>query len=207
MVMQIDRSVPILTIDTGRIPPSTNRAIQAVERRYGIVVERIVPDPAEVDAMVELHGRDLFYDSVPKRMLCCNVRKLRPLAIRMHGMAAYFTGLRREQGGERTGIEEIDRHGSQVKISPLADWTAEDVAHYTVQRALPVHELYSQGYASIGCDPCTRAVSAGESERAGRWWWESEADKECGIHFTPDGRAVRIVDVLLEDLLTRKTAA
>ncbi len=207
MVMQTDASIPILTIDTGRLPTATHRMIHAVEERYGITVERIQPDEAEVSSMVSSHGRNLFYDSVAQRMLCCNVRKVRPLARRMAGVGAYFVGLRREQGGERAGIEEFDRSGPQVKVSPLAGWTAADVERYTRDRDLPVHELYAEGYTSIGCDPCTRAVALGESERAGRWWWEDEANKECGLHFTADGRAERTVDVLLRDVLTRSVAA
>ena len=199
--------IPILTIDTGRLPAATHRMIDAVEQRFGVSVERIRPDEAEVAAMVGAHGENLFYDSVPQRMLCCNVRKVRPLARRMATVAAYFAGLRREQGGERIGIEEIDRTRTQVKLSPLADWSASDVERYTLERNLPVHDLYDSGYTSIGCDPCTRATSVGEGERAGRWWWENDADKECGIHFTPDGRAERTVDVLLRDLLTRTATA
>ncbi len=199
--------IPILTIDTGKLPAATHRMIDAVEQRYGVAVERICPDESEVAAMVGDHGENLFYDSVPQRMLCCNVRKVRPLTRRMSSVGAYFAGLRREQGGERLGIEEIDRSGTQVKISPLADWSAADVERYTRDQNLPVHDLYSAGYTSIGCDPCTRATAVGEGERAGRWWWESDADKECGIHFTPDGRAERTVDVLLRDLLTRTATA
>jgi len=207
MVMQADPRVPILTIDTGRLPAATHRMIDAVEKRYGIRVERVLPEAAEVDAMTAAHGRDLFYDAVPKRMLCCNVRKIRPLARRMATVSAYFTGLRREQGGDREGIAEVDRSGTPVKISPLADWSAGDVERYTRERSLPVHELYEQGYTSIGCDPCTRAVRSGESERSGRWWWEDDTAKECGLHFTPDGRAERSVDVLLREVLTRTASA
>jgi phosphoadenylyl-sulfate reductase (thioredoxin) len=157
--------------------------------------------------MIALHGRDLFYDSVPFRMLCCEIRKSRPLNIALSGLTAYFTGLRRAQAKSRADIEIFDRTGPSVKISPLADWTTEDVIRYTREHNLPEHALYSLGYTSIGCDPCTRPIVAGEDERAGRWWWESpEAVKECGLHFSADGKAERVVDVLLRDVLIRQHA-
>ena len=202
MVLAVAPKTPVLTLDTGRVPPATDQIINAVEQRYGTKVHRLVPEPHEVDTMVSKHGRDLFYDSVPNRMLCCEVRKSRTLKIGLKGFAAFFTGLRRSQAKSRASIEVFDRTGEQVKISPLADWTTEDVIRYTRDRGLPEHALYAAGYTSIGCDPCTRAIVAGEDERAGRWWWESEeAVKECGLHFSADGRAERVVDVLLREVL------
>ena len=203
LTRQIAPTVPVLTIDTGRLPATTHRMITEMESRYGIQVERILPDPDEVAAMTSSGGADLFRNSVPERMLCCNVRKVRPLAKRMWSVGAYFTGMRRGQSEERAAIEVFDRTTQPVKINPLADWTSEDVAQYTNDHALPEHPLYALGYRSIGCDPCTRAISPDESERAGRWWWEEDAAKECGLHFSADGRAERTVDVLLRDLLER----
>jgi phosphoadenosine phosphosulfate reductase len=206
LVMQAAPRIPVMTIDTGRLPQATFQMIDEVERRYGIKVERIVRDAEEVSSMVERHGRDLFREAVAMRMLCCNVRKVRPLARRMQGVAAFFNGMRRTQNESRADIEVFDRSGAlsgfPVKISPLADWSTEDVAQYTLERRLPEHPLYAAGYTSIGCDPCTRAVAAGEDERAGRWWWELDAAKECGLHFSADGKAERTVDVLLRELLT-----
>jgi phosphoadenosine phosphosulfate reductase len=207
LLRKIAPEIPIVTLDTGRLPAATYEAIGMIEARYGIRVERVLPDPGEVDAMVVAHGRDLFRDSVPQRMLCCNVRKVRPLARRMVSTSAYFTGIRREQNEERENVPVFGRAGSPVKISPLANWTEADVAQYTREHKLPMHPLYAVGYRSIGCDPCTRAVLAGEDERAGRWWWEDDASKECGLHFSPDGRAERTVDVLLRDLLERTVTA
>jgi phosphoadenosine phosphosulfate reductase len=206
MVMKADAKIPVLTIDTGRLPEATLQFITTVEKRYGIAVERILPNPDDVGAMAAAHGLGLFYDSVPLRMLCCNVRKIRPLTLRMASVSAYLTGIRRDQSELRATVEIVDRTTSPVRISPLADWSAHDVANYTREHGLPEHPLYSAGYTSIGCDPCTRAVRPGERERAGRWWWESDADKECGIHFSPDGRAERTADVLLRDLFTRVRA-
>jgi phosphoadenosine phosphosulfate reductase len=202
LVLSAAPSTRILTLDTGRVPPATDRIIADVEHRYSIAVERIVPDAGEVAGMVALHGLDLFRETVPNRMLCCEIRKSRPLALGLKGVPAYFTGLRRAQAKSRASIEVFDRSGASVKISPLADWTTEDVARYTHEHGLPEHPLYAAGYTSIGCDPCTRPVVAGEDERAGRWWWESpEAVKECGLHFSADGRAERTVDVLLREVL------
>jgi len=202
LVLQAAPKTRVLTLDTGRVAPSTSRIIAEVERRYSITVERITPDPREVESMVTLHGPDLFRESVPNRMLCCDIRKSRPLGRALSGLAAFFTGLRRAQAKSRTSIDVFDRSGASVKVSPLADWTTEDVIRYTRENGLPEHPLYAAGYTSIGCDPCTRPVVAGEDERAGRWWWESpEAVKECGLHFTADGRAVCTVDVLLQEVL------
>ena len=161
--------------------------------------------PREVAAMVALHGLDLFRDSVPNRMLCCDIRKVAPAGTRperRRGLSSPDCAARRRN--RAPSIEVFDRSGASVKISPLADWTTEDVVRYTHEHGLPEHPLYAAGYTSIGCDPCTRAVVAGEDERAGRWWWESpEAVKECGLHFSADGRAERTVDVLLREVLRR----
>jgi len=203
LVQKIAPTVPVLTIDTGRLPAETLEMIRDVEARYGITVERITPDPAEVASMVESQGIDLFRDSYPQRLLCCNVRKVRPLEKRLKGVGAFFAGLRRSQGESRSDIEVIDRSSTPVKISPLAEWSADDVLAYTRENGLPEHPLYAQGYTSIGCDPCTRAVLPGEEERAGRWWWETDEAKECGLHFSPDGRVERKVDVLLREILER----
>ena len=205
LVLSLAPHTPVLTIDTGRLPAATYDIIAAVEKRYNTKVELITPDSAEVASMVSLYGRDLFEESVPNRMLCCQIRKVRPLdryMTRNPGISAIFIGLRRGQSDTRAEVELIDRSSEPARISAIADWSAEDVAAYTREHELPEHPLYAAGYTSIGCDPCTRAVAAGESERAGRWWWESETDKECGIHFTPDGRAERAVDVLLREVLS-----
>ncbi len=202
LVLTASPAIPVYTLDTGRVPPATNQIIDAVEQRYSIKVRRIVPDPREVEAMVSRFGPDLFYQSVPNRMLCCDIRKSRPLKLGLKAFTAFFTGLRRAQAKSRASIDVFDRSGEQVKISPLADWTTEDVVSYTREQNLPEHALYLAGYTSIGCDPCTRPIVAGEDERAGRWWWESEeAVKECGLHFSADGRAERTVDVLLREVL------
>lgn len=203
LVLKIAPKTRVLTLDTGRVAPSTAEIIAAIESRYAIAIERITPDPREVESMVARHGIDLFRENVPNRMLCCEIRKSRPLARALAGLTAFFAGLRRAQAKSRAAIDVFDRSGAAVKISPLADWTTDDVIRYTHEHGLPEHPLYAAGYTSIGCDPCTRPVVAGEDERAGRWWWESpEAVKECGLHFSADGRAERAVDVLLREVLS-----
>ena len=135
--------------------------------------------------MTGKHGVDLFTTSVDLRLLCCNVRKVRPLTKHLHSLDAWVTGLRRDQWASRTNIRkvEIDHdHGAIVKLNPLAEWTEEEVWDYVRERDVPYHSLYDRGYKSIGCAPCTRATGPDEPSRAGRWWWESNAPKECGIH-------------------------
>jgi phosphoadenosine phosphosulfate reductase len=203
MVQKAAPGTPVVTLETGRLPAATFEMIRSIEERYRIVVDRVRPDAAEVASMVESQGPDLFRDSYAQRILCCQVRKVRPLAKRLDGVAAFFAGLRRSQSESRAEIEVVDRSSSPVKICPLADWSMEDVVRYTKENGLPEHPLYAAGYTSIGCDPCTRAVAPGEDERAGRWWWETDEAKECGLHFTPEGKAERTVDVLLREILER----
>lgn len=201
MAARVDPHIRVLTLATGRLPEETYRMIELVRQRYGVVVETVSPDPRELDSMVTEHGPNLFYRDTASRMLCCQIRKVRPLERKLHELEAYMTGLRREQSETRGGVEQIDYDSVPVKISPLVEWTPEQVEAYTREHDVPVHPLYARGYPSIGCAPCTRAVGPGEGERDGRWWWEQGVDKECGLHFTPDGRAQRKVDVMLEEVL------
>jgi phosphoadenylyl-sulfate reductase (thioredoxin) len=163
-----------------------------VQERYGVAVEMVEPDTGEVSGMVAEHGPDLFYDGVDFRKLCCEIRKVRPLARKLQELDAWATGLRRDQSETRVDVAKIAVVDGRVKLSPLADWSYEQVEDYIRANAVPVHPLYAAGYRSIGCAPCTRAVDPGEDERAGRWWWEQDATKECGIHFSPDGSVRRI---------------
>lgn len=201
MSAQISNSLRVLTLDTGRLPGATFQMMETVRQRYGIQVETVLPDPAEVEAMVKQHGANLFYREPGLRKLCCEIRKVRPLERKLKEFDAWVTGLRRSQNGSRAGLRKVEEKDGLVKISPLADWTTEEVDEYLRLHNVPRHPLYDQGYKSIGCAPCTRAVEAGEDERAGRWWWEQDAVKECGIHFSPDGEVRRGVDVSLEQVL------
>jgi len=185
MAWRLDPGIRVFTVDTGRLPQETYEMIETVRARYGMSIEIYFPDAAQVEAMVRLQGPDLFKKSVPARLRCCNVRKVEPIRRALAGLDAWITGLRRDQWASRANIRkvEIDHdHGGLAKISPLADWTAAEVEEYIQAHDVPVHPLYKQGYTSIGCAPCTRATKAGEDPRAGRWWWETNAPKECGIH-------------------------
>jgi adenylyl-sulfate kinase len=190
---RLSSSVRVFTLDTGRLPDETYKMMETVRQRYGIQVEVVFPDRAEVENLVTIHGPNLFYESVPGRERCCEVRKVRPLERKLQTLKAWAVGLRREQSETRSSVRKAERVDGRVKLSPLADWTSADVEAYLERHHVPVHPLYARGYTSIGCAPCTRAVKAGESERAGRWWWEEDAKKECGIHFGPDGSVRRAV--------------
>ncbi len=202
LAARLDPSVRVITLDTGRLPEETHRMIEQVRQRYSVRVEMVAPDPAEVETMTVLHGPNLFHDSIAKRRLCCHIRKVRPLDRKLAGFQAVAYGLRRSQSDTRADIARIEEEGGgRLRIHPLADWTAAQVREYLERHDVPRHPLYAQGYTSIGCAPCTRAVEPGEHERAGRWWWELDADKECGLHQTPEGQLRRELDVLLDEVL------
>jgi phosphoadenosine phosphosulfate reductase len=201
IALRIDPTVRVFTLDTGRLPDETYQMIEMIRDRYGVQVETVSPETNEVEAMVTRYGPNLFRRDVPLRMLCCKIRKVRPLGRKLKGFRAYMVGLRRGQNPARAALSQIDHSSELVKISPLLDWSKREIDEYIAQNDLPIHPLYEQGYTSIGCAPCTRATLPGEDERAGRWWWEAEAEKECGIHFTPNGKAERTVDVLLRELV------
>jgi adenylyl-sulfate kinase len=200
MASRISSFVRVFTLDTGRLPDETYSMMEIVRRRYGITVEVVFPDRAEVEQLVTLHGPNLFYSSVQARERCCQTRKVRPLARKLETLKAWASGLRRDQGDTRAGIGKVEQEEGRVKLNPLADWTAQQVEEYIREHQVPMHPLYARGYTSIGCAPCTRAVEAGEDERAGRWWWEEDAKKECGIHFAPDGSVRRGVPMETEEV-------
>jgi len=186
MAFEIDPEIRVFTVDTGRLPQETFDLMEQLRGRYpGLSVEVLAPESHHVEKLVRRHGPNLFHRSVENRLLCCQVRKVLPLQRYLHGLDAWITGLRRDQWATRTNIRkvEIDHdHGAIVKLNPLAEWTEEEVWDYVREREVPYHALYDRGYTSIGCAPCTRATRPGEDKRAGRWWWEVNAPKECGIH-------------------------
>ena len=185
LASRIRPGLHVLTLDTGRLPRETHDMIANVQSRYGIDVEVITPDPVETAEMVATHGVDLFHESVELRLRCCDVRKSRPLDRALHGYDAWITGLRREQAATRatTPVVAIDvDHAGITKVAPLATWSKAQVWGYIRDHDLPYHPLYDHGYTSIGCAPCTRATLPGEDDRAGRWWWELDGVKECGLH-------------------------
>jgi thioredoxin-dependent adenylylsulfate APS reductase len=185
MAWRIDPRVRVFTLDTGRLPPETYALFEEVRDRYGINVEFEFPDRQQVERMMFVSGPNLMYRSVDDRVRCCEIRKVEPLKRKLATLDAWVSGLRRDQWKTRKNVAkvELDRdHGGIVKLNPLADWSAEDVWDYVRKNDVPYHELFDHGYTSIGCAPCTRPVQPGEDERAGRWWWEQDTDKECGIH-------------------------
>lgn len=185
MAWRIDPEVRVFTVDTGRLPPETYEIIETVRERYGIEVEVHFPDAARVREMTTRFGPNLFFRAVPARLLCCQVRKVEPIREALEPLDAWVTGLRREQWASRANIRKIEidhDHGGLAKLAPLADWTIEEVHEYIAEHDVPEHPLYAQGFTSIGCAPCTRPTAPGEDPRAGRWWWETNAPKECGIH-------------------------
>ena len=185
MAWRLDPRVRLFTVDTGRLPQETYDVMETVRQRYGIEVEVYFPDAVQVENMVRRFGPNLFQKSVQARLVCCNVRKVDPIRGVLQGLDAWVTGLRRDQWASRANIRKIEidhDHGGLAKINPLADWTLDEVKEYNEARDVPSHPLYAKGFTSIGCTPCTRATAPGEDPRAGRWWWEKNAPKECGIH-------------------------
>jgi phosphoadenosine phosphosulfate reductase len=185
MMHRIEPASRVFVLDTGRLPQETHDLIDRVRDRYDKEIEVALPDRDAVQGMVRKHGMNLFYESLEKRKLCCGLRKVEPSARFLAEVDAYVTGLRRGQSVTRTeiGRVEIDRGNRDIlKVNPLLDWSEDDVWQYVRDRNVPVNRLHSQGYPSVGCAPCTRAIQAGEDPRAGRWWWENPETKECGLH-------------------------
>ncbi|MBL8326345.1 MAG: phosphoadenylyl-sulfate reductase [Rubrivivax sp.] len=178
--------IAVATLDTGALHAQTLALVPRIESRYGISVQRWAPAPQAVVTFVARHGERSMYDGVAQRKACCALRKLEPLARMLAGRSAWVTGLRREQSAARAEVapQELDEAG-RVKLNPLAEWSEADVWHYIGTHGVPYNELHDAFYPSIGCAPCTRAVSAGEDARAGRWWWEQGGAQECGLHVRP----------------------
>jgi len=183
----------VFVLDTGRLHGDSLVLLQKIKAVYGIDVRVFAPDPAAVSEYVHAHGRDGFYSSVELRQRCCEIRKVEPLARALAGKRAWITGQRRAQAASRAELaeREFDATHRLEKFNPLAAWTETEVWDYIRAERVSYNRLYEQGYRSIGCAPCTRPVMPGEDLRAGRWWWEDSAGKECGLHITPDGRVVR----------------
>lgn len=190
MISRLGLKIDIVTIDTGRLPGETYELMERVRARYGISLPVFFPDFHEVETMVAERGINLFYKSPENRKLCCNVRKVQSLNRLLKGRRAWVTGLRSDQTESRknSGIIELDSTRNVVKVNPILNWTSEDVWRYIRENNVTYNALHDDGYPSIGCEPCTRAVKPGESERAGRWWWESDL-KECGLHLSNEAHA------------------
>lgn len=181
-------SFRVFSLDTGRLHPETYEFLERVRKHYGIAIEVFFPRPDAVEALVREKGLYSFYRDGHKE--CCGVRKVEPLRRALEPLAAWITGQRRDQSpGTRTAVPVIQldpTFGSAdhplVKFNPLAAWTSKQVWDYIMSNEVPYNRLHERGFISIGCEPCTRPVLPGQHERAGRWWWEEETQKECGLH-------------------------
>jgi phosphoadenosine phosphosulfate reductase len=184
MIAAAAPSISIFTLDTGRLFEETYRLMDETRDKYGVVCNVYFPDAEAVESMVAEQGINLFYRSVDDRKLCCGVRKVEPLRRALAGLDAWICGLRRDQSTSRSSVDPIvwDEANGLYKISPLYDWSASEVREYIEANDVPYNPLHDRGFLSIGCAPCTRAVKAGEDPRSGRWWWESDEHRECGLH-------------------------
>jgi len=183
--------IDVFTLDTGRHFPETLDTIERSERRYGLKIHVMAPDTRDLEGLVARDGINGFRLSIDARKACCDVRKVRPLHRALAGAAGWLAGLRRGQSGGRQSVSfaEFDAGLGLIKLNPLADWSLDQLQAYIADNDIPTNPLHAQGYPSIGCQPCTRAIGPGEDIRAGRWWWESEDGKECGLHKRPLSRA------------------
>jgi len=176
--------VDVFTLDTGRLFPEVLETVELSELRYRTRIRLVVPDTKEVEDLVARDGVYGFRQSVENRKTCCEIRKVRPLNRALDGAQAWITGLRREHSEARAEVPlaEWDAERGLIKVSPLADWSTDMLMAYIAANNIPVNPLHERGFVSIGCAPCTRAVRPGEDPRSGRWWWENEDKKECGLH-------------------------
>jgi phosphoadenosine phosphosulfate reductase len=188
MISAIDKQVKIFTLDTGRLFPETYNVLDETNKKFGIQIDVYFPDPDQVEQMVKEKGINLFYESIENRKLCCHIRKIEPLKRALAGVKVWITGLRKDQSVTRffTKMVEWDETNQLLKVNPLLNWTEKDVWAFIKQYDVPFNKLHDHGFPSIGCQPCTRAIQKGEDVRAGRWWWETPENKECGLHIKED---------------------
>jgi phosphoadenosine phosphosulfate reductase len=186
LIVRAGLPIRIVTLDTGMLPKESLALIEQANRHFGITIEVFSPEQSAVADFVQAQGSAYsFYDSLAARKACCALRKIAPLDRALVGASAWITGMRRDQAESRGGLPETDRDQARAigKYNPLASWSWDEVLAYAAAWNVPMNALYQRGYVSIGCDPCTRALKAGEHPRMGRWWWESDAaGKECGLH-------------------------
>lgn len=175
----------VFSLDTGRLHQETYDVMEWIREKYNISIEVYFPKFDAVEKMVREKGLNLFYQSIENRKLCCNIRKVEPLNRALSSLQGWITGLRRQQAVTRTDVPKVEfdaDHGGILKINPIVEWTREQVWDHIRENKIPFNALHDRGFPSIGCAPCTRAIQAGEDERAGRWWWEDPKFKECGLH-------------------------
>lgn len=192
MIAKVAPGIEVFTLDTGRLYQETYDLLAKTQKKYKLNFKIYYPDTNAVEKMVQAKGINLFYESIENRKLCCGVRKVEPLQRALKNVDAWMSGLRREQAVTRKDVEtfEWDEANQKIKINPLAFWTLEQVHKYIKENKIDVNPPHAKGFVSIGCAPCTRAVKPGEDIRAGRWWWETPEQKECGLHLK-DGKLTR----------------
>jgi phosphoadenosine phosphosulfate reductase len=185
LINSLELDIPVFVLETGMLHQETLDLLERLKATSRAPVHVFHPVQESVIQFVGREGKDAMYRSIELRKACCHIRKVEPLQRALEGQRAWITGLRREQSAARAEVPLIDRSEPRTKFNPLANWTWGDVWHYIAQNQVDYHPLHDQFYPSIGCAPCTRAISLGEDFRAGRWWWEDEAAKECGLHVKP----------------------
>lgn len=185
-VFESGLAIDVVTLDTGRLFPETYDVWMRTEQRYRRRIRGFFPDQERVEGYVAREGINGFRNSIEARQACCNIRKVEPLRRALAGASGWITGVRSDQSRTRAVMPyaSADSNYGLVKINPLLDWTREQVLDYVRANDIPHNALHDRGFPSIGCAPCTRAVAPGENERAGRWWWEQEDKKECGLHIS-----------------------
>lgn len=183
LIAELGLGIPVFVLETGALHDETLALLQRTQAAGQVQVRVFQPVQESVVQFVGREGKDAMYRSIELRKACCQIRKVEPLGRALQGFDGWITGLRREQSNARAEVPLIDTGELRTKFNPLADWTWGDVWHYIQTRHVDYNPLHDQFFPSIGCAPCTRAISLGEDFRAGRWWWEdSEATKECGLH-------------------------
>ena len=187
MISKVANDIEILTLDTGRLFQETYDLLAKTQKKYQMTIKVYYPDNEAIEDMVRNHGINLFYESVANRKLCCDLRKVEPLKRALADADTWMCGLRRAQSITRSGLNvfEWDEENKKIKVSPLANWSLDEVRQYILDYKVDVSPLHAKGFISIGCACCTRAVKEGEDIRAGRWWWETPEQKECGLHNRP----------------------
>ncbi|MEM5571191.1 phosphoadenylyl-sulfate reductase [Aliarcobacter butzleri] len=184
ILLKKDKNASIFTLDTGRLHPETYDVMDATNLKYGIKIDVFFPDNENVQKLYKTQGVNGHYESIENRKNCCNIRKIEPLKRALKDVEVWVTGLRASQSVTRTDMPlvEWDENFNVIKVNPLINWSQEDVCDYIKTNKVPYNKLHDQGFPSIGCAPCTRAIKDGEDIRAGRWWWENPEHKECGLH-------------------------
>lgn len=191
LINALELAIPVFVLETGALHAETLDLLERTRASSRAPVEVYTPVQEQVVQFVAREGKEAMYRSIELRKACCGIRKLEPLSRALAGQKAWITGLRREQSNARAEVPLVDTtDAARTKLNPLADWTWGDVWHYIATEGVDYNPLHDQFFPSVGCAPCTRAISLGEDFRAGRWWWEDEAAKECGLHVTTDKEKV-----------------